>query len=103
MCIRDRCNDEVHKADDGSGGGILRLIVDLHVVQFLHQVGHGGGFKGRMGLFEIFEIDDEVRRMINENLTSPQLLSLIHIFTVWQAVNLKWTPRKTSSRQPSRP
>lgn len=33
----------------------------------------GGGFKGRMGLFEIFEIDDEVRRMINENLTSPQL------------------------------
>ena len=38
------CNDEVHKADDGSGGGILRLIVDLHVVQFLHQVGHGGGF-----------------------------------------------------------
>ena len=23
--------------------------------------------------FEIFEIDDEVRRMINENLTSPQL------------------------------
>ena len=31
----------------------------------------GGGFKGRMGLFEIFEIDDEVRRMINENLTSP--------------------------------
>lgn len=33
----------------------------------------GGGFKGRMGLFEIFEIDDEVRRMINENLTTPQL------------------------------
>ncbi len=33
----------------------------------------GGGFKGRMGLFEIFEIDDEVRRMINDNLTSPQL------------------------------
>ncbi len=32
-----------------------------------------GGFKGRMGLFEIFEIDDEVRHMINENLTTPQL------------------------------
>jgi general secretion pathway protein E/type IV pilus assembly protein PilB len=26
-----------------------------------------------MGLFEIFEIDDEVRNMINENLTTPQL------------------------------
>lgn len=33
----------------------------------------GKGFKGRMGLFEIFEIDDEVRNMINENLTTPQL------------------------------
>lgn len=33
----------------------------------------GGGFKGRMGLFEIFQIDDEVRHMINENLTTPQL------------------------------
>lgn len=32
-----------------------------------------GGYKGRMGLFEIFEIDDEVRHMINENLTTPQL------------------------------
>ncbi len=31
------------------------------------------GYKGRMGLFEIFEIDDQVRHMINENLTSPQL------------------------------
>ncbi|MFR4222848.1 MAG: hypothetical protein ACLT38_03710 [Akkermansia sp.] len=28
-----------------------------------------------MGLFEIFEIDDEVRRMINENLTSPSCAS----------------------------
>lgn len=26
-----------------------------------------------MGLFEIFEIDDEVRNMINDNLTTPQL------------------------------
>lgn len=32
-----------------------------------------GGYKGRIGLFEIFEIDDEVRHMINENLTSAQL------------------------------
>ncbi len=31
------------------------------------------GYKGRMGLFEIFEIDDEVRNMINDNLTTPQL------------------------------
>lgn len=31
------------------------------------------GFKGRMGLFEVFQIDDEVRHMINENLTTPQL------------------------------
>lgn len=32
-----------------------------------------GGYKGRMGIFEILEVDDEVRQMINENLTSPQL------------------------------
>lgn len=31
------------------------------------------GFKGRMGLFEIFKIDDEVRHMINDDLSSPQL------------------------------
>ncbi len=31
------------------------------------------GYKGRMGLFEVFVIDDQVRHMINENLTSPQL------------------------------
>ncbi len=32
-----------------------------------------GGYKGRMGLFEVFKFDDEVRHMINENLTTPQL------------------------------
>ena len=26
-----------------------------------------------MGIFELFKIDDEVRHLINENLTSPQL------------------------------
>lgn len=31
------------------------------------------GFRGRVGLFELFQIDDEVRHMINENLTSSQL------------------------------
>ncbi len=31
------------------------------------------GFKGRMGIFEIFTIDDEVRQMINQNLTTTQL------------------------------
>lgn len=33
----------------------------------------GAGYRGRMGIFEIFNIDDEVRNMINENLTTPQL------------------------------
>ena len=31
------------------------------------------GYKGRAGIFEIFEIDDEVRHMVNENLSTPQL------------------------------
>ena len=33
----------------------------------------GRGFRGRMGIFEIFRIDDEVRNMINESLTTSQL------------------------------
>ena len=32
-----------------------------------------GGFKGRMGIFEIFHVDDEVRQMINQGLTTTQL------------------------------
>lgn len=31
------------------------------------------GYKGRMGLFEIFKIDDEVSHMINDDLSAPQL------------------------------
>lgn len=31
------------------------------------------GYRGRMGIFELFTIDDEVRHMINENLTTGQL------------------------------
>ena len=31
------------------------------------------GYKGRQGIFEIFEIDDEVRGLITENLTTVQL------------------------------
>ncbi|MEC7862956.1 MAG: ATPase, T2SS/T4P/T4SS family [Verrucomicrobiota bacterium] len=31
------------------------------------------GYKGRAGIFEIFEVDDEVRHMVNENLSTPQL------------------------------
>lgn len=31
------------------------------------------GYKGRMGIFEIFKVDDEVRHLINQDLTSPQL------------------------------
>lgn len=33
----------------------------------------GGGFRGRMGIFELFLIDDEVRSMVNNNLTTTQL------------------------------
>ena len=31
------------------------------------------GFRGRLAILEIFQIDDEVRNMINEQLTTPQL------------------------------
>ncbi len=32
-----------------------------------------GGYRGRMSLVEIFTVDDEVRSMINQQLTTPQL------------------------------
>src|SRR5207248_2957047 len=31
------------------------------------------GYKGRMGIFEIFEIDDEVRHMVNNRASTLQL------------------------------
>jgi type II secretory ATPase GspE/PulE/Tfp pilus assembly ATPase PilB-like protein len=33
----------------------------------------GLGYKGRMGIFEIFQIDDEVRHMINEKASTIEL------------------------------
>jgi len=33
----------------------------------------GNGYRGRMGIFELFIIDDEVRQMINTGLTTTQL------------------------------
>ena len=31
------------------------------------------GYRGRLAILEIFKVDDEVRNMINEQLTTPQL------------------------------
>ncbi|MDP0490966.1 MAG: ATPase, T2SS/T4P/T4SS family [Verrucomicrobiota bacterium JB023] len=31
------------------------------------------GYKGRKGIFEIFQVDDEVRHLINDNLSSPEM------------------------------
>lgn len=33
----------------------------------------GTGYRGRAGLFEIFTVDDEVRHLINQGLSTPQL------------------------------
>jgi len=37
------------------------------------EVCRGKGFKGRMGIFEVFVVDDEVRHMVNNNATTLQL------------------------------
>lgn len=34
---------------------------------------HGKGMRGRLGIFEIFRVTDDVRELINSNLTSAQL------------------------------
>ena len=31
------------------------------------------GYRGRIGIFEIFLVDDEVRHLINQNMSTPQL------------------------------
>ena len=31
------------------------------------------GYRGRLGIYDIFQIDDEVRHMITEDLTTAQL------------------------------
>ena len=31
------------------------------------------GYRGRIGIFEIFLVDDEVRHLINQDLSTPQL------------------------------
>ena len=31
------------------------------------------GYRGRAGIFEIFLVDDEVRHLINQDLSTPQL------------------------------
>ncbi len=33
----------------------------------------GGGYRGRSGIYEVFKIDDEVRHLINQDLSTPQL------------------------------
>jgi len=33
----------------------------------------GTGYKGRAGIFEIFLVDDEIKHLINDNLSAPQL------------------------------
>lgn len=59
---------------------IRTLNLDVKQVAESNIMGPGGcdtcrnvGYKGRMGIFEIFKIDDEVRHLINQDLTSPQL------------------------------
>ena len=54
------------------------LGIDIgHVVKVPHPGGceacRGQGMKGRMGIFEIFQVTDDVRELINSNLSSAQL------------------------------
>ncbi len=55
---------------------LLGIEMD-HIVKVPHPGGcencRGKGMKGRMGIFEIFQISDDVRELINSNLSSAQL------------------------------
>lgn len=59
---------------------LRNLGLDASQLFNAHIMGPGGcnkcrqsGFKGRMVIAEIFKVDDEVRNMINQQLTTPQL------------------------------
>lgn len=61
-------------------GEMRALNLDLRQVAESNIMGPKGcemcrnlGYRGRMGIFELFKIDDDVRHLINEDLTSPQL------------------------------
>ncbi len=56
------------------------LNIDASQLTAAQIMGPGGcevcrntGYKGRMGIFEIFLVDDEVRQLINQELSTPQL------------------------------
>ena len=49
----------------------LRTIISQRLVRKLSS--DGETYSGRQGIFEIFKVDDEVRHLINENLSTPQL------------------------------
>ena len=49
------------------------LIIDDQVEGVVQILKSKGIEKGRLGIFEIFEVSDDVRGLINSNLTSAQL------------------------------
>ncbi|RFC44019.1 MAG: general secretion pathway protein E/type IV pilus assembly protein PilB [Verrucomicrobia bacterium] len=77
--VRGLCK-ECKRPGDLTDLEIRRLGLDAGQLQAANvMVPHGcrecrnTGFRGRIGLFEIFNIDDEVARLINADLTTPQL------------------------------
>lgn len=77
--VRKLCND--CKAPSALNDRELRAL-GLEAAQLMDATIFGpngcskcrqGGYRGRMSLVEIFTVDDEVRSMVNQQLTTPQL------------------------------
>ncbi|NNM29715.1 MAG: Flp pilus assembly complex ATPase component TadA, partial [Akkermansiaceae bacterium] len=77
--VRKLCDDCKVPADlTDKEMGVLRIDASQAIEsRIMGPKGCGkcrqGGYRGRMGIFEIFNIDDEVRHMINEDLSTPQI------------------------------
>ena len=77
--VRKLC-DKCKKPADLSEKEMRTLNIDSSMMaggKIMGPVGcdncRGGGYRGRMGIFEIFQVDDEVRHLINQDLSTPQL------------------------------
>ncbi|MGE9266716.1 MAG: GspE/PulE family protein [Verrucomicrobiales bacterium] len=77
--VRKLC-DKCKVTADLSEKEMRTLNIDASQLATGNIMGPGGcdncrdlGYRGRMGIFELLQIDDEVRHMINQDLSSPQL------------------------------
>lgn len=74
LCQKCRQTSELSEYEAKALNIELRQISEATIMKPVGcEVCRGKGFKGRMGIFELFTVDDEVRHMVNNSATTIQL------------------------------